>query len=250
MRYLFIISLCFISFSAFATSEQYNVRTEVSFCKYKQGKSYDDVVKYAKKYEKFLRANELKYSKSIFTPVLAGQTDHDYVLWGTWPDGEEMYREYGSYLNDYKNQGSANPGICHTNVAFLNTAAQHLRIPSEDYDRIQMADFSSCKFTEDSSWEEILSLAAESESANQELGRDGFGVHYLRPYRGFNTDTPFDMVRMIHYYNKEKRAEAVAAWPKVRDYRKENGTAEKWGKHIESCSPLKLYSMEWIYDTR
>ena len=66
MRYLLLIPFLLFAQTGFATSEQYNVRTEASFCKYKPGKGYDDVVKHAKKYEKFLRANELKYSKTIF----------------------------------------------------------------------------------------------------------------------------------------------------------------------------------------
>jgi len=249
MRYLFLISLCFVSFSLLATSEQYVVRTEVSFCKYKEGKSYDDVIKYSKKYEKFLRANSLKYSRSIFVPVIAGNTEHDYVLWGTWPNGEEMYKEYGAYLNDYKNIGSENPGICHTNVAFFNTGALHLRIPFEEYDRVQMVEFRACKFTDNSSWSEILQLAADNEEANIKLGRDGFGVHYLRPYRGFDANTPFDMITMTHYYNRNKRAEATKTWPKIRDYRIENGFGERWKKNVKSCTPWDLYSMEFIYNT-
>jgi hypothetical protein len=248
MRYLFILSLCFITFSASATSDQYNVRTEVSFCKYKPGKGYDDVVKHAKKYEKFLRANELKYSKTIFKPVLAGKTDHDYVLWGTWPNGEEMYKEYGAYLNDYDAR-DINPGICDRNVAFFNTAALHMRIPSEERDRVQMVDFRSCKFTKDASWTKILKLAADNEEANIQLGRDGFGTHYLRPYRGFDADTPFDMISMTHYYHRDKRAEATKTYPAIRDYRRANGFVDRWKENIESCSPSDLYSMEWIYNT-
>ena len=188
MRFLLIIPLLLIfAQTSFATSEQYNVRTEATFCKYKPGKSYDDVVKHAKKYEKFLRANGLKYSKTIFTPVIAGPTsDHDYVLWGTWPNGEEMYKEYGAFLNDYDKKGAVNPGVCDANYAFFNTAALHMRIPVEERDKIQMVDFRSCKFTEGASWEKILELAADNEEANVKLGRDGFGVHYLRPYRGFD----------------------------------------------------------------
>jgi hypothetical protein len=84
MRYLILIPLLIFTSLSFATSEQYVVRTEATFCKYKPGKGYDDVIKHAKKYEKFLRANGLRYSKTIFVPVIAGLTsDHDYVLWGT-----------------------------------------------------------------------------------------------------------------------------------------------------------------------
>ena len=91
MRYLILFVLCFVSFYANAASEQYTVRTEFTLCKYKEGKDYDDVVKYQKTYEKFLIKNELKYAKHILTPILAGETDYDFVLWGTWPNGEEMY---------------------------------------------------------------------------------------------------------------------------------------------------------------
>ena len=102
MRYLFLFTLCFIGFNAYATSEQYTLRTEFTFCKYNDGKGQDDVVEFEKKYEKFLRKNGLKYSKAILTPILAGETDYDFVLWGTWPNGQEMYKEYGAFINDYK----------------------------------------------------------------------------------------------------------------------------------------------------
>ena len=32
----------------------------------------------------------------------AGEFEYDYVLWGSWPDGQSMYEEWGSYLNDYE----------------------------------------------------------------------------------------------------------------------------------------------------
>ena len=249
MRYLILIPLLIFASSCFATSEQYVVRTEATFCKYKPGKGYKDVIKHAKKYEKFLRANGLQYSKTIFTPVIAGVTsDHDYVLWGTWPNGEEMYKEYGAFLNEYNAKGSQNPGICDRNVAFFNTAALHMRIPIDERDKIQMVDFRSCKFTENASWEKMLKLAADNEEANIELGRDGFGVHYLRPYRGFADGTPFDMMEMTHYYHRDKRAEATKTYPAIRDYRRDNGFRERWKENIESCSPINLYAMEWIYD--
>ena len=63
MRYLFLSMICLFSFNAYSTSDQYTLRTEIFFCKYSEGSNYDDVVKYEKKYEKFLRNNSLKYSK-------------------------------------------------------------------------------------------------------------------------------------------------------------------------------------------
>ena len=36
-------------------------------------------------------------------PMHAGdQSEYDYIIWGSWPDGEAMYKEWGSYANDYE----------------------------------------------------------------------------------------------------------------------------------------------------
>tara|TARA_B100000029_G_scaffold515716_1_gene624194 strand:- start:41616 stop:42368 length:753 start_codon:yes stop_codon:yes gene_type:complete len=244
---IFIACGFFVTFQLFAASEQYVVRTEVSFCKYNEGKDYDDVVKYQQEYEKFLRKNNLKYSKSILTPVLAGNNEFDFVLWGTWPDGSEMYKEYGAYLNDFKNP-KTNPATCNGNFAFINTAARHLRIDSEDYDRIQFVDFANCKFTEESDFQELLKVSAKHEEYSRELGAEGYGVHYLRPYRGFNDDVPYDMVRMVHWYNSDKRAEAAAKWPETRDFMREKGIYAEYAKHVQ-CGQIRTFGMEWLYDS-
>ena len=159
MRNLLLFMLCFIGFYANAASEQYTVRSEFTYCKYNEGKGYDDVVRYQKLYEKFLLENELKYSKAILTPILAGDVDYDFVLWGTWPNGEEMYKEYGAYINDYKNTRE-NPSICKGSYAIHNTGARHLRIPLEEYDRVQFVEFANCTFTEEASFKELLEISS------------------------------------------------------------------------------------------
>ena len=67
----------------------------------------------------------------------AGETDYDYITWGTWPDGEAMYKEWGSFANSY--DGAADEvtggaaGTCRNSVAtFFNLVA---RIPMEIKDR-------------------------------------------------------------------------------------------------------------------
>ena len=142
MRYLILFMLCFVSFNVNATSDQYTIRTEFSFCKYKDGKGQNDVAKYEKEYEKFLSKNGLKYSKAVLTPIIAGETDYDFVLWGSWPNGVEMYKEYGAYINDYKNT-QENPSICTGAYAVINTGARHLRIPREEYDKVQFVEYVS-----------------------------------------------------------------------------------------------------------
>tara|TARA_B100000929_G_scaffold275222_1_gene248969 strand:+ start:55 stop:807 length:753 start_codon:yes stop_codon:yes gene_type:complete len=246
MRYLFLFTLCFIGFNAYATSEQYTLRTEFTFCKYNDGKGQDDVVEFEKKYEKFLRKNGLKYSKAILTPILAGETDYDFVLWGTWPNGQEMYKEYGAFINDYKNT-QVNPSICNGAYAVFNTGARHLRIPREEYDKVQFVEFANCKFTKDASFKELLKISAEQESLIEEFGYKGFGVHYLRPYRGFDDDFPYDMIRMAHWYNRDKRAENIEKNQAMNKFLQSKGIPDKYAEHIESCGNRKVFGMEQLY---
>ena len=248
MRYILLLALSTIGFNLAATSEQYTIRTEFSLCKYNEGKGYEDVVKYEKRYEKFLLENNLKYTRFILTPILAGEKDYDFVLWGNWPDGEEMYKEYGSYLNDYK-KTSMNPSTCKGSYAVFNTGARHLRIPREEYDRIQFVEFANCKFTDNASFEELLAISAEHESLVEEFGYKGYGVHYLRPYRGFEDDLPFDMVRMVHWYNRDTRAENVKQFRPMRKLLQDNGIQEKYAQHIESCGNADVFGMEFIYSS-
>ena len=248
MRYLFLCTICLFSFNVYSTSDQYTLRTEIFFCKYSEGNNYEDVVKYEKKYEKFLRKNNLKYSKAILTPVIAGETDYDFILWGSWPNGEEMYREYGAYLNDYDNPNE-NPSICNSNFAVINTAARHIRIPREEYDNIQFVEFANCKFTEEASFNELLKVSAEHESLVKEFGYGGYGVHYLRPYRGFDDAFAYDMIRMAHWYNRETRAENVKKGAAMSQFMNDKGISEKYATHIESCGNRKVFGMEQIYSS-
>lgn len=247
-KYLFSIFILSFVINLTAMSEQYVVRTEYSFCKFKEGKTYEDVVAFNKQYEAFLKENNLQYSRYLFTPVLAGEVDFDYVTWGTWPNGEEMYKEYGAFLNDYKGSGE-NPGKCSGTYSVINNAALHIRIPSEEYDRIQFADFRSCKLTKNGDFQELLKISAEREKLMREAGVEGYGIHYLRPYRGFDNDYEYDFITMIHWYNRETRADATKNWRANNAILEKNGIWKKYQKHVESCGNAKTYAMEWLYNT-
>ena len=79
MRYLILIPLLIFASSSFATSEQYVVRTEATFCKYKPGKGYKDVIKHAKKYEKFF-SQKMVYSTFVIFFYLSLMANADVPL--------------------------------------------------------------------------------------------------------------------------------------------------------------------------
>ena len=94
MRFLPIFLIFSLSEMIVAeTSEQYVVRSEFMFCKYNEGKGYNDVVEQSKQYQKFLEEKGLKYTRYVMTPIWAGEQEYDYILSGNWPDGQEQYRD-------------------------------------------------------------------------------------------------------------------------------------------------------------
>ena len=95
-----ILVLLIISFFSFSQEEQY--RSEFAWCNLKDENSIDDAKNIASKYGEFVESVGSQYEQSFLAPMHAGEFEYDYVLWGSWPDGQSMYEEWGSYLNDYE----------------------------------------------------------------------------------------------------------------------------------------------------
>ena len=137
-----------LAFSAFAARRKTEMRSEFFYCTLNDGKTMEDVRQQSKRYGEFSKENGTHYTQAILLPMHAGETDYDYITWGTWPDGEAMYKEWGSFANSY--DGAADEvtggaaGTCRNSVAtFFNLVA---RIPMEikDRDAKSPAQFSLC----------------------------------------------------------------------------------------------------------
>ena len=162
MRFLPIFLIFSLSEMIVAeTSEQYVVRSEFMFCKYNEGKGYNDVVEQSKQYQKFLEEKGLKYTRYVMTPIWAGKQEYDYILSGNWPDGQEQYREWGAYLNEYpqwlaeQDIDVSQAGTCSASVSMRNHAVMRIRINQDDYDRINFVALRNCNFTETASMSEL-----------------------------------------------------------------------------------------------
>ena len=95
----FAILALFLSVNSIAV--EYEVRSEFIYCTLNDGMTIEDAAEQAKEYGKFSKEQGTKYMQSMLVPIHAGETEYDYILWGSWPDGQAMYDEWGSYLNDY-----------------------------------------------------------------------------------------------------------------------------------------------------
>ena len=254
---LLTIALLMSSVTVFAeTSEQYVHRSEFFFCNFNDGKSYSDLLAEQASYEDFLKENSLQYNRINLLPIWDNDAEYDYVMWGNWPSGQDQYKEWGAYMNDYPSWASENDvppqnvGDCAKGAVSMRFhSVLRLRVPMEDRDERLFTDWRRCKFTEDADVVELKALYAKQEKLAKEFGLGGYGVSLFTPYRGNQEATNRDFMMMTHWYNSDSRANMISSYRKWRDLMEENDMWEERSKHIESCSGADTYQAHMIYNT-
>ena len=254
---LLTIALLMSSVTVFAeTSEQYVHRSEFFFCNFNDGKSYSDLLAEQAPYEDFLKENGLQYNRINLLPIWDNDAEYDYVMWGNWPSGQEQYKEWGAYMNDYPSWASENDvppqnvGDCAKGAVSMRFhSVLRLRLPMEDRDERLFTDWRRCKFTEDADVTELKALYAKQEKLAKEFGLGGYGVSLFTPYRGNQEATNRDFMMMTHWYNSDSRANMISSYREWRDLMEENDMWEERSKHIESCSGADTYQAHMIYNT-
>ncbi len=254
---LLTIALLMSSLTVFAeTSEQYVHRSEFFFCNFNDGKSYSDLLAEQAPYEDFLKEKGLQYNRINLLPIWDNDAEYDYVMWGNWPSGQDQYKEWGAYMNDYPSWASENDvppqnvGDCAKGAVSMRFhSVLRLRVPMEDRDERLFTDWRRCKFTEDADVVELKALYAKQEKLAKEFGLGGYGVSLFTPYRGNQEATNRDFMMMTHWYNSDSRANMISSYREWRDLMEENDMWEERSKHIESCSGADTYQAHMIYNT-
>ena len=67
-----------------------DLRAEYQFCTLNKGKTLKDVDKYSQKYGTFAAENGVKYNQTLLTPVHAGASMGDYLLFSVDRRGTKM----------------------------------------------------------------------------------------------------------------------------------------------------------------
>tara|TARA_B100001939_G_scaffold303859_1_gene281813 strand:+ start:368 stop:1144 length:777 start_codon:yes stop_codon:yes gene_type:complete len=256
MKKIILLIVTIFSFVVLAqTSEQYTYRTEFFFGNIVEGKTYNDVHKQQMEYLKFLKANDLKYGRTLFQPIWAGEYEYDIIASGYWPDGQEQYKEWGAYMNKYPAWAAENSEYdseafeIERSISMRGVRARGIRIPGEEYERFKFVDFQQCNFTSEGNLQNLLAWAAEVEAMEIEMGnRAGYGEHYLLPYRGADENVTYDFVIMRHYYSAEARSNIVASWPQYRDMMIEKGYRDEFRKNA-SCGAMSTFQGDWLYNS-
>tara|TARA_B100000242_G_scaffold146730_1_gene104562 strand:+ start:191 stop:973 length:783 start_codon:yes stop_codon:yes gene_type:complete len=258
MRNLVItFTILFSSVAAFAeTSDQYIHRSEFFFCNFNEGKSYADLLEEQAPYEDFLKEKGLQYNRINLLPIWDNDAEYDYVMWGNWPSGQDQYKEWGAYMNDYPKWASDNDvppqnvGDCAKGAVSMRFhSVLRLRIPMEDRDERLFTDWRRCKLTEDANVAELKALYAKQEKLAKDFGLNGYGVSFFTPYRGNQTGADWDFLMMTHWYNAESRMNMISSWAEFSDLLEDSGISKERSKHIESCSGADTYQAHMVYNT-
>ena len=59
------------------------MRSEFFYCTLNDGKTMEDVREQSKQYGEFSKKSGTHYTQAILLPMHAGETDYDYITWGT-----------------------------------------------------------------------------------------------------------------------------------------------------------------------
>lgn len=252
---LFYITLLifFVSGTLAETSEQYKYRAEFFFGNITEGNTYEDVKSQNMEYLKFLKENDLKYGRALFVPIWAGETEYDIIEYGWWPNGQEQYKEWGAYMNDYPAWAEENSAFegqlveTQRSISMRGVRARGIRIPEDERDRFKFVDFRRCTYKTGGNLENILEIHAKVEANEIEMGnRDGYGEHIFTPYRGIESDIGYDFVVMRHYYSAKKRSDIISSFSEFRKMMADKGFFDEF-RNNATCGPLSTFRVEWLY---
>ena len=247
-RFVAVVSLLL---SPFVAAQEYEVRSEFHWCTLNEGKTMKDAIADSKRYGEFSASEGTKYMQLLLTPMHAGDSsDYDYIIWGSWPDGEAMYEEWGSFANNYGgwsgNEDSGTPaGTCHRSIAMFNAGVVHSRIPQDERDQRQPVQFAQCSRRDGVTVDQLYAQAEKDKALMDKGGFKGWGIHYFFPYMGFDGTQDYDFVQMNHWYSFEARGHMANNWL---EFVENNPEVEGGMDLLVDCKASRSFVAELMFD--
>ena len=253
MRYLSLLFVAFFA-SAAATAQEAEMRSEFVYCSLNPEKTMADVKAQSQRYGEFSKAKGTKYAQAVMTPMHSGDTSsYDYILWGTWPDGEAMYNEWGSYANEYsdwlKENSEGEPAgpasSCKRSVATIDSLVSRVAIPAEERDAKRPVQFTRCSLKDGVSIDQVYAQAAANKEVMEEGGFKGWAISYLFPYMGFDGKQEYDFMQVNYWYSFDSRAHMAVNWL---DFVAENPSIEGDMSLLVSCEGSNSFVYESTFN--
>lgn len=237
--------MAFTATVAIAQETEEHVRMEYLLCTLNDGFTFQDVINDAKEYGEKVAADGSKYNQFLLRPMLTGErlegTTH--IIAGMWPDGKELYKEYGNYVNNYVDEDRENsPHTCRITYATMDHVVIDDFREDETTDQRWPLQLSDCTLKDGVSIDHAVEVQREVHQAALENDMGGYGVHFQVPYLGFE-DADFDFLSAAWWQSFEHRGNMAQNYYKI---------AESHGQQMNSvvsCKNDRAYFAERLFTT-
>ncbi|HIG67345.1 MAG TPA: hypothetical protein EYQ44_05945 [Porticoccaceae bacterium] len=221
-----------------------NLRAEYQFCTLNKGKTLRDVEKYAQKYGDFAGEHGVKYNQSLLIPVHvgSGMGDFTHAMSGHWPNGLEMYKDWGVYLNEFQEAypNLKSPHTCSENYATFQLRVVRAIDETMEWDIKRPVQYADCSLNEGKSIEDAVAAERAVAELVASVGLSGYAVNYIFPYLG-QRNPDYDFIGLSYYQNYMARGEMAFNYYKVEE------EAEAITSEVYSCVNPRSFAVKNLY---
>ena len=221
-----------------------DLRAEYQFCTLNKGKTLKDVDKYSQKYGTFAAENGVKYNQTLLTPVHAGASmgDYTHIIVGHWPNGREMYKDWGVYLNQFqdKHPNLKSPHTCNANFATFQLRVVQAWDESMGMDPRRPVQYADCSLNDGKTLDDAVAAERSAAELVASVGLKGYGVNYILPYLG-QTPTDYDFISLFYFQTYAARGEMAF------NYHKVSAEAEAITGEVYTCENPRSFAAKNLY---
>lgn len=241
---LVVALIMMVAADAVAQETEENVRMEYILCSLKDGFTFDDVIANAQEYGEKVEADGSQYNQWLMRPLIVGERLEGitHILVGEWPNGQEMYKEYGNYVNKYMDDDEDSPHTCRISFATMDHIVVNASRENEPVDErfpVQLAD---CNLKDGVTIEHAVEVQKEIAEATIAEGMDGYGVHFQMPYLGFE-DVEYDFMSVAWWQSYQHRGNMAQNYYKIANEHGQKMNA------VASCENPRAYFAEILFRT-
>jgi len=241
---LVVALIMMVAADAVAQETEENVRMEYILCKLNDGSTFDDVIANAKEYGEKVQADGSQYNQYLMRPLIVGERLEGitHILVGEWPNGQEMYKEYGNYVNNHMDDDEDSPHTCRISFATMDHIVVNASRENEPMDErfpVQLAD---CNLKDGVTIEHAVEVQKEIAEATIAEGMDGYGVHFQIPYLGFE-DVEHDFMSVAWWQSYQHRGDMAQNYYKIANEHGQKMNA------VASCENPRAYFAELLFRT-
>ncbi|MBT7946710.1 MAG: hypothetical protein HN723_02100 [Porticoccaceae bacterium] len=221
-----------------------NLRAEYQFCTLNKGKTLRDVEKHAQKYGDFAGERGVKYNQSLLIPVHtgSGMGDFTHAIVGHWPNGSEMYKDWGVYLNDFQEAypNLKSPQTCSESYATFQLKVVQAFNDTMELDMKRPVQYADCSLNEGKTIEDAVAAERAAAELVASVGLSGYSVNYIFPYLG-QRDPDYDFISLFYFQNYTARGDMAFNYYKVAE------EADAITGEVYSCVNPRSFAVKNFY---